>query len=74
MAKSKFVNEIGNSIEIKVKKRNGTGTNYANKKKCTYRGVVVEIIGPTSMSSNEITLMEARKLLATLQTFFRENL
>ena len=73
MVKKVFRNEIGNSITIKVKKKNGRGVNHETKQSIKYQGVNVEIIGPTSMSGNEITIMEAKELLSALKQFFKEN-
>ena len=73
MQSKKFTNEIGNPIQIKVKKHNGKGTNHKTGKKVAYRGANIQIIGPTSVSENEITRQEAQELLKTLKAFFKHN-
>ena len=56
--------------EIKIHKHKGVGINYKSKYKIKYNGVTIKIIGPTSMSENEITIEEAKQLYLTLQNFF----
>lgn len=72
MKKIKFINEIGNTIIIKIKKHNDYGINYKTKEKKKYNGVSISIIGPTSMSENEITLQEAKELYKLLGQFLKE--
>lgn len=64
-----FINEIGNKIKIKIHKHKGVGINYKSKDKIKYNGVTIKIIGPTSMSENEITIEEAKHLYLILQNF-----
>jgi hypothetical protein len=73
MQSKTFVNEVGNSIEVKVRKKNGVGTNHTTQSKVPYRGVYIQMIGPTSESSNEVTRHEAMELYHALRLFFKNN-
>lgn len=72
MYKKVFINEIGNKITVKVKKHNGVGVNYKTKIPKKYKGVSLILIGPTSMSENQITLEEAREMHKALGAFLRD--
>ena len=63
---SNFINEIGNKIKIKARKCKGTAINHKTGKKVRYNGIYIAIIGPSSESSNEITLAEAEELYRVL--------
>ena len=67
MEKVEFINEIGNHIEIKIKSKDGFVVNSETKK--NIKSVLIQIIGPTSMSENEITYEEAVQLQEILFTF-----
>jgi hypothetical protein len=73
MERKKFTNEIGNKIDIKVKKKNGKGIEYKTGILKAYKGVEIDIIGPTSMSSNEITIREAVELYNALGAFLKKH-
>lgn len=73
METTKFINEIGNKIQIKIKNKNGVGKNYKTGEKIKYKGASVQIIGPTSMSENEITYMEAVELHKVLSKFLKNK-
>lgn len=69
---SKFVNEIGNKIKIKIQKNSDTGINYKTKEKIKFNnGVKISIQGPTSISTNEITLEEAIQLNKCLEEYLK---
>jgi hypothetical protein len=67
-----FVNEIGNRIKIKVQAWNDSGVNHKTKQKIKFKGVKISMVDPTSISENEITLEEARRLYITLGEFLSE--
>lgn len=71
--KNTFINEIGNKITVKVKKAKDTGTNYKTKDKYKFDAVNLELIGPTSISGNVITYLEAREMYKALGKFLKEN-
>ena len=72
MILSNFINEIGNKIKIKIKKQKDTGINYKTKEKINFTGVSISIIGPTSVSENNITYKEAEELYLTLKKFLNK--
>jgi len=59
---SNFINEIGNTIKIKIQKNTDFGINYKTKEKIKFNGVKITMIGPKSEMGNEITLEEAIQL------------
>ena len=65
----KFINEVGNKIQIKIKNKKITGKNNKTKEEKKYKGVSIQIIGPTSMSENNITYNEAVELHKALKKF-----
>lgn len=69
MIVSNFTNEIGNKIKIKIQKYNDYGINHKTKDKTKYTGIKITIIGPTSESTNEITLEEAKQLYKCLEEY-----
>jgi hypothetical protein len=69
MPTTNFINEIGNKIKIKIKKKKDTGINYKTKEKINFNGVSLSIIGPTSETENIITRIEAEKLYLALKKF-----
>ena len=64
-----FINEIGNTIKIKIKKQKDTGMNYKTKKVTSFQAVNISISGPTSESENIITYKEAYELYMSLGDF-----
>ena len=67
---SNFRNEIGNKIKIKIQKNTDFGINYKTKEKIKFNdGVKITIIGPTSDTTNEITLEEAIQLHKCLSEY-----
>jgi len=60
MIQSNFINEIRNKIKIKNKK--DSGVNYKTKEKIFFNEVSITITGPTSLTENVITYMEAEEL------------
>jgi len=62
MIQSNFINEIGNKIKIKIKNKKDSGVNYKTKEKFFFDGVSITITGPTSLTENVITYMEAEEL------------
>ena len=73
MERKKFINEIGNKIVVRIKKKNGRGTNHKTKETKKYQGVSIALIGPTSMSENEITNMEAVMIYKCLKQYLEKN-
>ena len=73
MKQIKFVNEIGNNITIKIKNKNGYATNYKTKDKIKYIGCEIIMKGPTSISTNEITMDEAKQLYNMLKEYLKDN-
>lgn len=71
--KNTFINEIGNKITVKVKRAKDTGTNHKTKDKYKFDAINLELIGPTSMSGNVITYLEAREMYKALGKFLKEN-
>lgn len=72
MKKTKFTNEIGNKITIKVKNKKDIGTNYKTKKKIKFNGTSIKISGPISESQWVITKMEAIELYKVLGIFIKQ--
>lgn len=68
--KSKFTNELGNKIDIKVTSTSTTGVNNEGAKR-RFNAVKLTIVGPTSLSENTITLVEARELLKCLREYLK---
>ena len=68
-----FTNEIGNKIKIKINKYKGIGTNAKSKEKISYKGIKISIIGPHSISENEITKEEAIHLYNYLGLFLKKT-
>ena len=66
-----FVNEIGNTIVIKVVPMRGIGTNSKTKERKEFEGVSIQIIGPTSTGENNITRHEAVVLHEILSKFLK---
>lgn len=64
---SHFINEIGNTIQIKVEETKDSGVNEKTKKRSTFDAVKIVIIGPTSTSENTLTRQEAAELLRCLR-------
>jgi len=64
-----FINEVGNKIQIKIKNKRITAKNNKTKK---YKGVSIQIIGPTSMSENNINYNEAVELHKALKKFLKK--
>ena len=62
MIQSNFINEIGNKIKIKIKNKKDSGVNYKTKEKIFFDAVSITITGPTSLTENVITYMEAEEL------------
>jgi len=62
MIKSRFKNEIGNAVIIKMKNVRDRGTNHKTGDVCKFDAINIQIIGPTSVSDNTITYKEAREL------------
>jgi hypothetical protein len=62
MIQSNFINEIGNKIKIKIKNKKDSGVNYKTKEKIFFDEVSITITGPTSLTENVITYMEAEEL------------
>ena len=72
MIQSNFINEIGNKIKIKIKNKKDSGVNYKTKEKIFFDGVSITITGPTSLTENVITYMEAEELFFTLKKFLNK--
>jgi hypothetical protein len=72
MIVSRFVNEVGNSIRIRIKKQRDMGVNAKTKEQIKFEGVNFCMIGPTSMSENIVTLKEAEELYACLKKFLNK--
>jgi hypothetical protein len=72
MILSKFINEIGNKIKIRIKNQKDTGTNYKTKEKIIFNGVSISMIGPTSISENVFTYSEVEELYFTLKKFLNK--
>jgi len=66
---SKFSNEIGNDIKIKIKQKKDVGVNSKTKEKIKFNGVSISIIGPASETENTITLNEAEQMYNCLKKF-----
>jgi hypothetical protein len=73
MEKETFFNEIDNKIIVKIKKLNGIGTNFKTKENLKYNGLCINLIGPTSEFTNEITIIEAVKIYNNLGKFLKKN-
>ncbi|KKU22507.1 MAG: hypothetical protein UX31_C0001G0025 [Candidatus Nomurabacteria bacterium GW2011_GWA1_46_11] len=58
-----FKNELGNNIQVKVTSKEIDGT----------PGVMIYISGPTSLSENQITKMEAEVILNGLESLFDKD-
>ena len=69
---SNFINEIKNTIKIKIQKNTDFGINYKTKEKKKFNGVKITIIGPTSEMTNEITLKEAIQLHKCLGEYVKK--
>lgn len=69
----KFINEIGNPITIKIKRKNDIGTNAKSGKKIKIRAVNVSMIGPFSKSENIMTWDEALELNSALSSFIKKQ-
>jgi len=70
-----FINEIGNSIEICVNHvAQNPGKNYLTNKTIDVGGVDIIMIGPTSMTQNTVTPMEAQRLYFCLKHFLEPEL
>uniref|UniRef100_A0A6C0BBU1 Uncharacterized protein n=1 Tax=viral metagenome TaxID=1070528 RepID=A0A6C0BBU1_9ZZZZ len=69
---SDFINEIGNKIKIKIQKNTDFVINYKTKEKIKFNGVKISIIGPTSDTTNEITLEEAIQLHKCLGEYLKK--
>jgi len=69
---SNFINELGNKIKIKIKNQKDSGVSYNTKEKILFNGVNISIIGPTSLSENIITYIEAEELYFTLKKFLNK--
>lgn len=69
MKTSKFINEIGNKIIIKIKNKKDIGINNKTKKKIKFNGVSISLIGPTSESEWIITQDEAEELYYLLDEY-----
>ena len=69
---SKFTNELGNKITIKIKNYKDNGINYKTKEKIHFDGVSMSIIGPSSMAENIITYKEAEELYYALKKFLNK--
>jgi hypothetical protein len=68
---SNFINEIGNTIKIKIQKNTDFGINYKTKEKIKFNGVKITMIGPTSEMGNEITLEETIQLHKCLGEYLK---
>lgn len=64
---TKFINELGNKIKIKIKGQKETVINQDKKIKIDM--ISISIIGPSSTSENIITHKEAEELYAALKNF-----
>ena len=62
----KFINEVGNKIQVKIKDYNGVGENSKTKENIKFKGCEIQLIGPKSMSTNEITMQEAKMIYKML--------
>ncbi len=69
---SKFINENGNPIKIKIKNKKDTATNHKTKEKFTYTGVSIVIQGPNSESENVVTRQEAEEIYECLKKFLNK--
>jgi hypothetical protein len=67
-----FINEVGNKIKIKIKRRKDIGINFKTREKIKFNGVTISIIGPTSEGENEITYKEAQELYFLLKKFLNK--
>ncbi len=73
MIKREFKNEVGNLITVKIKNKPGIGENHKTGERVKFSGVSVVMIGPRSMSENNITDVEAVELYRALGKFIRQN-
>ena len=73
MYKFNFINEINNKIIVKIKNKKNTGTNYKTKDKYKFDAISIQLIGPTSISDNTITYIEAVELYKGLGIFLKKN-
>lgn len=73
MEKVKFTNEIDNPITIKIKHKRGHAINHKTNNKVRFNGVCIQMIGPHSMSENNITYKEAVQLHKALSRFLNKN-
>jgi len=64
MAEVKFTNELGSPISVSV---------VAEEAAPGVKGVNIQILGPTSLSENIITVQEAKVLQTLLNRHFTEN-
>lgn len=69
MIVKKFVNELGNSIKLKIKNKRKTDSNYKTKEKITFTGVSITIQGPSRETENVVTREEAEELYKCLGQF-----
>jgi hypothetical protein len=72
MIVTKFTNEVGNPIRVRIKKQTIEGTNSRTGKVSKHAGVSITIVGPTSEAENIITFEEAKNLHRTLDTFLSQ--
>lgn len=68
--KYNFKNEIGNPIQLIVKRTQDTATQWKSGKQVQYDGVCIQMAGPTSEFENKMTLLEAKILFECLSIFF----
>jgi hypothetical protein len=66
-AARRFTNEIGNPIRVLVEETRDTGTNAETGARSSFDAVRLVVVGPTSMSENTLTRMEAEVLLDCLR-------
>jgi hypothetical protein len=66
-ATSRFVNEIGNRIDVLVEETRDSGTTQSTGKKSEFDAIRIVVTGPTSTSENTLTRQEAAELLRCLE-------
>ena len=63
----KFVNEIGNPIMFSSKITTDTATNKKTQKRFSFDAINMRLSGPTSVSENTVTIMEAKVMMQGLR-------
>ncbi len=71
MPVSTFINELDNKIKVKV--TSGYDQSISKEEKKLYKGVLISISGPTSLSENYITLKEAEIIHEMLEEYLKTN-